>query len=291
MEDQGFSLRTSPETRPEILSMAPLEAMDFAGFLSRMLATSDQETVWSQACDFFARLGFAHVLYGYSPDSRGARLGVPEDYLIFSTLPPPVLTEMVTKNHFLQSTTFVWALTNVGIARFSWSSADCGVDPGFLPPIESQEFFARNHMLTGCSIGFPPERSRGRAVMSLIGPQGVPQADVDAVLDQTQDAVFTVAAVAHRCMCNLPLQLSGRRNLTPRQREVLEWVADGKTSADIATIMGISTPTVEKHLRLAREALGVETTAHALIKAAFLNQVFCVAPATVIAMHERAPRL
>mgnify|MGYP003382976736 CR=1 FL=1 len=49
-------------------------------------------------------------------------------------------------------------------------------------------------------------------------------------------------------------------------------------AADIALIMGIAPPTVEKHLRLARETLGVETTAHALIKAAFLNQVFVSLP-------------
>lgn len=55
-------------------------------------------------------------------------------------------------------------------------------------------------------------------------------------------------------------------------------MAEGKTSADIAVIMGITTPTVEKHLRLARETLGVETTPHALIKATFLNQMFVTSP-------------
>jgi len=32
--------------------------------------------------------------------------------------------------------------------------------------------------------------------------------------------------------------------------------------------------TVEKHLRLARKVLGVETTAQAVIRAAFQNQIF-----------------
>ncbi|MFO7771946.1 MAG: LuxR family transcriptional regulator, partial [Roseovarius gahaiensis] len=34
--------------------------------------------------------------------------------------------------------------------------------------------------------------------------------------------------------------------------------------------------TVEKHLRLARQALGVETTAQAVLKAALQNQMFVV---------------
>jgi len=33
---------------------------------------------------------------------------------------------------------------------------------------------------------------------------------------------------------------------------------------------------VEKHLRLARENLNVETTAQAVLKAAFLNQMFVI---------------
>ncbi len=65
-----------------------------------------------------------------------------------------------------------------------------------------------------------------------------------------------------------------RRNLTVRQREALEWVADGKTTGDIATIMEISPAMVEKHLKLAREALDVETTAQAVAKAALLNMIF-----------------
>jgi LuxR family transcriptional regulator len=43
---------------------------------------------------------------------------------------------------------------------------------------------------------------------------------------------------------------------------------------DIATIMGLTPATVEKHLRLAREALNVDTTAQAVLKAALQNQMF-----------------
>ena len=55
---------------------------------------------------------------------------------------------------------------------------------------------------------------------------------------------------------------------------MLEWVGDGKTVQDTAVIMGLTPPTVEKHLRLARQALNVETTAQAVLKAAFQNQIF-----------------
>ena len=74
----------------------------------------------------------------------------------------------------------------------------------------------------------------------------------------------------------LTLPYSGARHLTQRQREVLQWVGDGKTAQDIGLLMGLTAATVEKHLRLAREALDVETTAQAVLKAAFYNQMFTV---------------
>jgi DNA-binding CsgD family transcriptional regulator len=47
--------------------------------------------------------------------------------------------------------------------------------------------------------------------------------------------------------------------LTDREREVLEWVARGKTNADIGAILGISTRTVQKHLENVFAKLAVET--------------------------------
>lgn len=47
--------------------------------------------------------------------------------------------------------------------------------------------------------------------------------------------------------------------LTPRETEVLSWIAKGKTNRDIADILGMSPRTVNKHLEHIFEKLGVET--------------------------------
>ena len=54
--------------------------------------------------------------------------------------------------------------------------------------------------------------------------------------------------------------------LTPREAEVLFWVAQGKTNPEIATITGVQLTTVKKHLESTFTKLGVEnrTTAAAL---------------------------
>jgi DNA-binding response OmpR family regulator len=61
--------------------------------------------------------------------------------------------------------------------------------------------------------------------------------------------------------------------LTPRETEVLSWLAKGKTNRDIADILGMSHRTVNKHLEHIFEKLGVETRAAA---AALASRVISV---------------
>jgi DNA-binding response OmpR family regulator/DNA-binding CsgD family transcriptional regulator len=51
--------------------------------------------------------------------------------------------------------------------------------------------------------------------------------------------------------------------LTPREAEILYWLAEGKTNDAIATILGSSRRTVEKHVEHVFEKLGVENRASA----------------------------
>lgn len=60
---------------------------------------------------------------------------------------------------------------------------------------------------------------------------------------------------------------SQQHPLTPRESEVLGWLACGKTDRDIAHILGISPRTVHKHLQRIYEKLGVETRTAAVLRA------------------------
>jgi DNA-binding NarL/FixJ family response regulator len=55
--------------------------------------------------------------------------------------------------------------------------------------------------------------------------------------------------------------------LTPRATETLLWLAQGKTNADIATILGITESTVKKHVQEIFEKLGIETRGAATVRA------------------------
>lgn len=55
--------------------------------------------------------------------------------------------------------------------------------------------------------------------------------------------------------------------LSPRERECLLWIAEGKTYWECALILGLSQHTVQCYLESARHKLGVANTAHAVNKA------------------------
>ncbi len=98
----------------------------------------------------------------------------------------------------------------------------------------------------------------------------------DAQAVTTQDGVrLSVrnmgAATLGETMLLLELQREGPQAdsrlanaaLTPRETEVLSWLAKGKTNRDIGDILGMSPRTVNKHLEHIFEKLGVETRAAA----------------------------
>jgi DNA-binding NarL/FixJ family response regulator len=57
-------------------------------------------------------------------------------------------------------------------------------------------------------------------------------------------------------------------DLNDREVEALTWVARGKTSAEIAQILGLSKRTIDFHIDNARSKLGAATRTEAVIKAA-----------------------
>jgi DNA-binding NarL/FixJ family response regulator len=54
---------------------------------------------------------------------------------------------------------------------------------------------------------------------------------------------------------------SAARQLTPRQRDVVRLLAEGRTMKEIAAALGLSPRTVETHKYQAQETLGLGTTA------------------------------
>jgi DNA-binding NarL/FixJ family response regulator len=83
-----------------------------------------------------------------------------------------------------------------------------------------------------------------------------------AIREALQGRVYLTPLIAKDVLTSLtePAPPAGAR-LTPRQRQVLRLIADGRTMKEIATILHLSPRTVEDHKYEMMQTLGVRTTA------------------------------
>jgi LuxR family quorum sensing-dependent transcriptional regulator len=65
---------------------------------------------------------------------------------------------------------------------------------------------------------------------------------------------------------------SRTKTLTAREREVLEWVAKGKSAWEIGEILNITKRTVDEHVQTSVRKLGAVNRAHA-VALAVRNQI------------------
>jgi DNA-binding CsgD family transcriptional regulator len=71
----------------------------------------------------------------------------------------------------------------------------------------------------------------------------------------------------------IELSSPGKARLTVRERDILGWVAYGKTVSVIAEILSISEHTVGEHLKHIRTKLGTSNNAHSIVRAMQLGQL------------------
>jgi DNA-binding CsgD family transcriptional regulator len=67
--------------------------------------------------------------------------------------------------------------------------------------------------------------------------------------------------------CRLLRKSLENRGLSRREAEVLAWIVDGKTNAEIADLLNLSEGTVRKHVQRIYKALGVKSRAGATLSA------------------------
>lgn len=79
----------------------------------------------------------------------------------------------------------------------------------------------------------------------------------------------------HACLAveRLPGATEVEPRLSPRERDVLSWVALGKTAPEIGYILGISEHTVGEHLRHVRRKLSTGNAAHSVAQALRLGEL------------------
>jgi LuxR family transcriptional regulator len=244
--------------------------------LSAIIACESLEEVWSLHSAKMAEYGFDRLVYGYTRFRTGSTLGDLQDALILTNHDAAYVEHFVGDGAYYQGPMVAWAAENVGAC--SWRYMQQLAMTGKLTPGE-MEVVALNQRLgvtAGYTVSFHDVSLRAKGATGMTARHGLTQDDVDEIWVKHGTDLELANKVMHLKVTQLPHTTGQRRPLTARQREVLEWVADGKTIQDTATIMGLNPATIEKHLRLARETLDVDTTAQAILKASSQNQFFLI---------------
>ena len=82
------------------------------------------------------------------------------------------------------------------------------------------------------------------------------------------DEEFASTAIAPR-----PTRPAGSEELTPRERDVLSLLVQGKSNRQIAERLGISEHTAKFHVTAVLQKMGAQTRTEAVVKAARLGLV------------------
>ncbi len=246
--------------------------MSLTSHLNAVVSSSNMETLWDMHCQKLDGYGFDRIIYGFSRSVTDVSPGAPDDMVLLTNHDKAYTDVFIREGLFHNAPMVRWGMNNFGTS--SWSVVKDWVEQGKLShdEIKVLEFNKEHNVTAGYSQSMHSAQSRSRGGFALTAKKGFSQFDVDAIWGKYGDEIALINSVTHLKLLTLPYNDSYQ--LTRRQREVLEWVGDGKTVADTAMIMGLTPATVEKHLRLARDNLQVETTAQAILKASFLNQIF-----------------
>ena len=237
------------------------------------------EELWGFHTEQMGSFGFDRLIYGFTRYKTTTSLGDPQDWVILTNQSSEYMEAFLDGGLVTHAPMVHWALENDGAC--SWRVINDMRHSNILTA-EEREVLAFNEkmdVVAGYTISFRSVSERTKGAVALTARAGVTQAQVDAIWSKHGREIHIANNVMHLKFLTLPY--SGQRQLTRRQREVLQWVGDGKTTQDIAILLGLTPATVEKHLRLAREALDVETTAQAVLKAAFFNQMLVVEGAEI----------
>ena len=112
----------------------------------------------------------------------------------------------------------------------------------------------------------------------LNGKSNVGQKELDSIWAKRKGNIILLSKILQLSIRNLPYSAESigphHNNLTTRQLEILNLLADGNSIVQISKALNLSIPTIDKHLKLARLNLDVSTSAQAVSKALTEQMLF-----------------
>ncbi len=136
---------------------------------------------------------------------------------------------------------------------------------------EKQQAYLEEFYVSGVTDGLGMPTHGRRHMRGFFGIAQVSEEDLTAA---DRSLMHAVAQHAHWRFDQLGVEAGvDVSHLSPRESEILKWVAAGKTNPDIAIILGIGLPTVATHLKRIFAKLDVHDRVSAVLMAYKLGMV------------------
>ena len=227
--------------------------MSIAHLLGEIKATATRQALWKLVLDYYLSHGIDKISYHAADTTTGTdgivTYGFPDDWVCHYI------------GDHLEKVDPIPDLANATSYPFRWSEARhlSTLSRENLAYLDELEASGIGDGLAFCVFG---PKLRNAYVGLGFENRNVPPTADDVIEFQL------VAQMAHLQFCKLSDERPQRRlQLTAREKEVLEWVARGKSNPVIGEIMNISPHTVDSMMRRICEKLGVADRTTAAIKA------------------------
>ncbi|WP_306431183.1 helix-turn-helix transcriptional regulator [Rhizobium sp. L1K21] len=213
-------------------------------FLERELGRAQSKTDFFRAfkmhADYYGLRSF--VLLEVERLRDGARLG---DFISLSKLPAQSRDVLDAAQFSLQDA-FLRELTALKRPKI-WTEATCG------------QYCV---LLAGARVmGIPHLTNAGSRYCVLLGDGS---GDRDG--EQLSDIIYDFSNITRR-YCDFAGLNSDTPSFSKREREVTEWTSEGKTTAEIAIILGLSEYTVNEYIATAMRKVDAVSRGHLVAKA------------------------
>lgn len=227
------------------------QTLDFLRSLDR---TASAEDVARLLLIELADVGVTHVIAGTVPP-HGMRTFRMQDHILLNTYPVEWSRRYVSRNYVHHdptvrrlgtvTTPFAWRDVRNGYPedpladRVMNEAADFRLRDGIMLPLQTPDGETAGISVSGERLCIEP------------GDHGMLQ-------------LIATCAFGRLLLLSGRGSGSGQVRLAPREREALQWAAEGKTDWEIGEVMGISLHGVDFHLRSARTKLGTSSRTQAV---------------------------
>jgi LuxR family transcriptional regulator/LuxR family quorum-sensing system transcriptional regulator CciR len=230
--------------------------MELEDFERAVAASADADALWLACQTFFPARGVVRMTYHHLPP-----LGAPDGgEVLFRAdgFPEDVIARYVAERMWRINPMLQHARGNP--EPFYWSEAlgEAEIDPAFVDYVAAARAGGVEDGL-GIEV-YGPNGRNGYCGLAL--PAGRAPLPGEEVAD-----FHWACQLAHLRYCALRAEDIAPPDLSPRESEVLAWVARGKSNAIIGEILGISAHTVDAHLRRIYLKLGVGDRISATLRA------------------------